>query len=332
MKKKILILGSNSFSGSHLIRYLLYKNFFVIGCSLSSKSEEKFNCMHQIPEKIVKNFVFKKININKEFFKLKKLIIRYKPNIIIDFLGQGMVPESWQYPLLTFNTNVMSKIKLYNFLSKQKFLKKYIKISTPEIFGSTKIKSSKFKRYNPSTPYALSHSTIENYLLLLFKQFSFPVIVSRFANFYGPYQKLYRLIPLAIHKASNKDKFHLHGGGKSMRSFIYSDDFCEGIYKLINKAKVGEIYNFSSKQYFSIKKIVEIIYKKKKLDPNKYIINVNDRPGKDKDYKIFDNDTRKKLNWKNNMSIYQGIDEVIKWYDRYKKKFNKKDEKFKISR
>ena len=115
-----------------------------------------------------------------------------------------MVAESWQYPYLTFNTNVLSKIKLYNFLNKQKFLKKYIKISTPEVFGSAKIKNSNFKNYNPSTPYALSHSTIEVYLNLLFKQFSFPVIISRFANFYGPYQKLYRVIPLAIHKVKRK--------------------------------------------------------------------------------------------------------------------------------
>ena len=55
----------------------------------------------------------------------------------------------------------------------------------------------------------MSHSAIENYLLLLFKQFSFPVIISRFANFYGPYQKLYRVIPLAIHKANKKEKFQI---------------------------------------------------------------------------------------------------------------------------
>lgn len=280
---------------------------------------------------MLKNFKFEKIDINKQFFKLKKLILKYKPEIIIDFLGQGMVAESWNYPFLTFNTNVLSKIRLYNFLRKQKYLKKYIKISTPEVFGSAKITNSNFKRYNPSTPYALSHSTIENYLLLLYKHFSFPVVISRFANFYGPYQKLYRVIPLAIYKANKKEKFQLHGGGKSKRSFIYSDDFCNGIYKLIIKARVGKCYQFSSKEYLSIKKIVETIYKKKNLDPKKYIISVKDRPGKDQDYKIFDNDTRKRLNWKNKTSIDNGINQVIKWYEKYKKKFNRKDEKFKIS-
>ena len=330
--KRILILGSNSFSGNHLASYLLKKKFFVIGCSLSQQSKPKFNCLYQLPKSISKNFKFQKLNLNKDLKKLQKLILKYKPEFIVDFLGQGMVEESWSYPYLTFNTNVLSKIKLYNFLIKQKFLKKYIKISTPEVFGSAEITDSNFNKYNPSTPYALSHSTIEKYLFLLFKHYSFPVVISRFANFYGPYQKLYRLIPLAIHKANKKEKFQLHGGGKSRRSFIFYEDFCNGIYKLILKAKLGKSYQFSSREYFSVKKIVEIIYKKKNLNPSKYIVYVKDRVGKDKDYKIFDQDTRKRLNWKNKTSINKGINEVIEWYDKYKFSFNKKDEKFIISK
>ncbi len=328
--KKIFILGSNSFSGNHLASYLLKKKYFVIGCSLSKQSEPKFNSLNELSPNLKKKFKFEKININEDFEKLRKLTLKYKPEIIIDFLGQGMVAESWLFPHLTFNTNVLSKIKLYNFLKKQKFLKKYIKISTPEIFGSATITKPNYNEHKPSTPYALSHSTIEKYLLLLYKQFSFPVIISRFANFYGPYQKLYRLIPLAIHKAEKKEKFQLHGGGNSRRSFIFSSDFCNGIFKIIKNGKIGKCYQFSSDEYISIKKIVEIIYKKKGLNPKKYIKNIKDRPGKDKDYKMFDSDTRKKLNWNNKISIIKGIKEVTKWYEKYKKDFKKKDEKFNI--
>ena len=99
---------------------------------------------------------------------------------------------------------------------------------------------------------------------------------------------------------------------------------------MILNAKVVKSYQFSSKEYFTIKKIVEKIYKNKKLNPKKFIINVKDRPGKDKEYKIFDDDTRRKLKWKNKTSIDQGIDKVIKWYDEFKNDFKKKDEKFKI--
>ena len=99
---------------------------------------------------------------------------------------------------------------------------------------------------------------------------------------------------------------------------------------MINKAKIGECYQFSSKEYLTIKNIVEMIYVKKNLIPEKYIINVKDRPGKDKDYKIYDKDTRKHLKWKNKTSINKGINEVNEWYEKYKNNFNNKDEKFKI--
>jgi len=327
-----MILGSNSFSGNHLSAYLLKKKINVIGCSYSKFAPTRFNPILQIKKKEQKKFFFYQININKEFYKLKKIILKHRPQIIIDFLGQGMVAESWMEPTITFETNLISKIKLYNFLKEIKFLKKYIKISTPEVFGSTQIKNTNYNLYNPSTPYALSHSSIEIYLRLLNTQFSFPFIISRFANFYGPYQKLYRLIPLAIHMAKNKKVFKLHGGGKSRRSFIYSYDFCSAIYKMVLHGKIGKTYHFSSKEYLSIREIVKRIYLKFNLDPKKYIKNVEDRLGKDKDYKIFDQDTRSALNWNNKYNFEEGLNCIIQWYNKNEKKFKITDKKFIIKK
>ncbi len=327
--KKIFILGSNSFSGSHLVNFLLAKKYRVYGVSQSNLYPKRFNVFSE--SNFIINFKFYKLNINKDFKKIERLILKIKPEIIVDFLGQGMVAESWLHPELTFNSNLISKIKLYEILKKKKFLKKYIKISTPEVFGSKTIKKPNKLNYNPSTPYALSHASVENYLRLLNKQFNFPVIFSRFANFYGPYQKLYRVIPLAVHKAFKKEKFYLHGGGNSRRSFIHPDDFCEGIYSMIMKGKINEFYQFSSTEYLSIKKLVIKIYEKFELNPNEFIINVSDRPGKDKDYKIFDKETKKKLNWNNRVKLDKGIDNVIEWYKKYSKEFKNLDTKFMIN-
>ena len=99
---------------------------------------------------------------------------------------------------------------------------------------------------------------------------------------------------------------------------------------MIHKGKVGEFYQFSSKEYFSIKEVIEKIYLKFKLNPKKYIVNVKDRPGKDKDYKINDAETRKNLKWKNKINLNNGIDSVINWYIKNNNKFNIKDKKFSI--
>ena len=313
MKKKILILGSNSFSGNHLARYLLDKKYFVIGCSLSDQSKPKFNSLMQVSKKNRSNFKFEKVNINKNLNKIKKIASTYKPSIIIDFLGQGMVAESWEHPFLTFNTNVLSKIKLYNFLSRQKYLKKYIKISTPEVFGSAKIKNSNFKKYNPSTPYALSHSTIENYLLLLFNQFSFPVIITRFANFYGPYQQLYRIVPKTFLCALTSQTLPLHGGGLSVRAFIHGFDVAEGIIKLIEKATPGSVFHFSTDKFFSIRDVVSKICTIAKVDPETFVKVSEDRVGKDQAYLMSSEKAKKVLGWSPNYSFDDGLKDCYRW-------------------
>jgi dTDP-glucose 4,6-dehydratase len=118
----------------------------------------------------------------------------------------------------------------------------------------------------------------------------------------------------------------------SRRSFIYSEDFCNGILKIIRKGKPGQFYQFASKEYLSIKEIINIIYRKYNLNPEKFIKIVSDRQGKDRDYKINDLDTRKRLNWKNNFNFENGINQTIKWYEEFKNQFKAKDEKFVISK
>ena len=115
---RVLILGSNSFSGITFSNYLLEKGFSVIGVSQSSFADIKFNPIRF--NKNQKKFKFFKININKSMNKLFKIIERFKVDVVVDFAGQGMVAESWDYPELTFNTNVISKIRFYNFLIKKK--------------------------------------------------------------------------------------------------------------------------------------------------------------------------------------------------------------------
>ena len=112
---------------------------------------------------------------------------------------------------------------------------------------------------NPSTPYAISHMATDLSIFALHRNFSFPAIVGRFANFYGPYQQLYRIIPKAIISILNDKVLDLHGGGKSIRAFIHSDDVSKGIMKMIEEGRTGETYHFSPKDFFSISDLVQII-------------------------------------------------------------------------
>ena len=115
------------------------------------------------------------------------------------------------------------------------------------------------------------------------KMHNFPLILSRFSNFYGPGQPLHRLVPKFLFSIK-KIKFPLHGNGSSRRNFIFLMIFV-GDLALLSKVNVGNTYHFSSEKYASVKEIVETIskLKNKKI---KDFVKPRDRFGKDDIYRL----------------------------------------------
>ena len=310
--KKIIVLGSNSFAGSCYVDYLLNKNYQIYGFSRSAEPPKlllkyKYN-------RNIKNFKFIRFNINNNLNILKKFLQKNKIDYIVDFLGQGMVAESWLNPHHWYRTNILSKVKMYNLLSKTRKFKKYIRISTPEAIGHVKGFISENTKSNPSTPYAISHLTQDLTLSAYFKFNQFPFVISRFSNFYGSHQQPHRIIPKTLYCIFNKKKLLLHGGGKAIRSFIYIDDFCEGIYKSMTKGKLGEIYNFTNREYVSIVWLVKKICSLTKVNFTKLVKISRDRPTKDRSYKMDPKKAEKNLKWKPKYSLDDGLKKTIAWY------------------
>ena len=113
--KKILVLGSNSFAGSWFIDGAIKKNIKVIGVSRSK--ENSVNFLKYKSNKLKKNFKFHNLDLNIDNKKNINLIKYQKPEIIVDFAGQGMVAQSWNYPHQWYNTNIVSKVKIHIFNS-----------------------------------------------------------------------------------------------------------------------------------------------------------------------------------------------------------------------
>ena len=269
-----------------------------------------------------------KININnkKRFKKLLKLLEAIKIEYIVDFLGQGMVEQSWDNPEHWIETNILNKLEIINFIVKNKIkIKKYIRISTPEVYGNTKKILKENSNYDPSSPYAISHSTIDMFLKAYFKQYNFPYIVGRFSNFYGEHQQLYRIIPKTILCILQKKKLPLQGNGSSKRNFLYREDFCNGIFKLIKKGKVNNTYHFSGNKLFSIKEIILKICKIMNYDFKKLVKYTKERKSLDKIYKLNCGKTNNGLKWKVKFSLDKGLQNTIHYI---KKNYNliKKEE------
>ncbi len=324
MKKRILILGSSSFSGASTVNHLLNKKKYKIFGTYRKKKIDSY-----LPYKFNKkknSFKEYKVDFLKNPYNLINIVKKLKPEVILDFASICMVNESWKNSEIYFQINVSSKIKMIQYLSNSKFLKKYIYISTPEIFGSSKKYISEDNNlFSPQTPYALSKLSFEYFLKNYQSNFNFPLIISRFSNFYGPGQPPYRLIPKLISCIDKKKKFTLQGNGYSKRNFIFSFDFCSGIDKIISRGKLGKTYHFSGKKFYSVNDVIKNVCDLKSYDKKKLVKKIKGRVGQDFIYKLGSQITMKELRWKPIYSLKKGIQEIILYHKKYLKYLSDKD-------
>ena len=317
---KILVLGSSSFGGASFVNFILDKNNYSVYGTYKTKKQSVY--LPYLQNKNIKRFKNYKIDLLKDGKKLFSLIKKIKPNYIIDFASISIVNPSWQNPEKYMFTNINSKIEVIKNLHKFSFLKKYIYVSTPEIFGSSNKKIRENSNYfNPSTPYASSKLSIELLLKNYAKSFNAPVTIARFSNFYGPGQSLNRLIPKMIFCIKHNKKFPLDGKGDSVRGYIFSYDFCNGIYQIIKKGKSGCNYHFSENFYYSVMDVIKLVCKIMNYPLKKLILFKKERVGKDKCYKLDISNSTKLLQWKNQFSLREGIKEIINYQNKNNNKY-----------
>ena len=310
---KFFVIGSNSFSGSSFIHYLLKKGHSVTGVSRSAEEKNIFLKYKSIKSK--KNFSFYRIDINKNLNSLIKLIKQKKPSYIINFAAQGMVAESWKNPNHWYKTNLLSQVVFHDELRKLSFIKKYIQFTTPEVYGSTTKWIKENNNFAPSTPYAVSRAACDLHLISFKKAYDFPVIFTRAANVFGPSQQLYRIVPRTILFSKLNKQLILDGGGSSIRSFIHIDDVSNALYKIIKKGKVGSTYHISTKETVSIRKLVKIICDMTNSKFNNFVKIEKDRLGKDQAYLLDSSKLRSELNWNDTISLENGLNDTIRWIE-----------------
>lgn len=305
-----LVLGSNSFAGSTYIQELLARGEQVIGVS---RSPEASSVLLAYSGASQKNYSFYALDINRDFEEIRQVCQEYKPQYVIDFASQSMVAESWLYPEQWYTTNIVAKVKLHEFLRQTDYLERYVRISTPEVFGHSDIKITEEQPFNPTTPYAVSQAAIDMSLEVYHKQYQFPVLFTRYANFYGPYQQLYRIIPRTIIYGLLNKKLPLHGGGLSKRAFIYGTDVARAIDTTIEHGEIGGAYHFSAGECVKIVDLVEQVARSLRLNFDDFVDVVAERPGKDAQYLMDTSKAERELQWYPAVSLEQGLENTISW-------------------
>ena len=309
--QRIAVLGSNSFAGAAFVSRAIADGADVIGFNRTDEISAAFLPYRKID--YVGRYRFFQADINHDLDAILAHLDEFRPQVVVDFAGQGMVAESWQNPAQWYTTNVVAKVLFHDQLRRRDWLQRYIRISTPEVYGSQERLINETWLYNPTTPYAVSHAAIDMSLRAFHIQYDFPVIFARFANFYGPGQQLYRIVPRTIIFALLGKKLELHGGGSAIRAFIFGADVADGIMRAIDRGNVGEVYHFSPERFLSIRQVVEIICQQMGVDFATLAEVAPDRPGKDQAYLMNAHKARTDLNWHESVSFEQGINATVEW-------------------
>ena len=308
---KVLVLGSNSFSGSSYVAYLMKSGVDVVA---ASRSQEAHSVMLPYKWNIPTGSVrFQTIDINHDLDALEKLIRAERFATIVNFGAQSMVGESWNKPEDWMMTNVVSASKLAERLRHIDFLEKYVHVTTPEVYGSTDGWITEETPFNPSTPYAVSRAAGDMIFKIYRESFNLPVVSTRAANVYGPGQQLYRIISRTIFFVLTGKKLQLQGGGLSTRSFIHMDDVSAATMLITKDGPAGETYHISTDRIVSIKELVEIICRMLGKPFEDAVEIAPDRMGKDSAYWLNSQKLRKSLGWKDQISLEEGLQQTVAW-------------------
>lgn len=309
--KKVIVIGSNSFSGSDFIDLLLdKKQYQVVGVSRSPEKSALF-----LPYKSKKSadFTFVQADLNKELERLEQLCDTFCPEYIINFAAQSEVAPSWVYPHHWFQTNVVALTQVANMLKDKKYLKKYVHISSPEVYGTCEGFISEDTPINPTTPYAASKAAGDLSLFTFVKNFSFPLVMIRATNVYGAHQQLFKIIPRSAIYMQTGKKIPLHGGGRAIKSFIHVRDVSYGELLAMEKGQVGEIYHLSPDKGVSVKDVVWKIADKLGVNFDQTTEIVEERLGQDKAYTIDSSKARGEFGWMPQISLDKGLDLTVAW-------------------
>ncbi len=312
--QNILVTGGAGFIGSNFVRYMLenynYKIFNFDKLTYAGNLENLTDIENHSNYKFIKGDICDK-DVVESTIKDNNI------DTIINFAAESHVDRSILGSREFVVTNVLGTQVLLD-AAKNLQLEKYLQVSTDEVYGSLPEdkKEIKFTEQTPLTtnsPYSASKASADLLCNAYYHTHKLPILITRCSNNYGPYQFPEKLIPLMIAKALDGEKLPVYGDGKNVRDWLYVEDHCSGIATVLEKGKIGEVYNIGGNNEWYNIDIVKLILEKLGKGEEQ-ISYVKDRPGHDRRYAIDSSKIMSELGWSPKYQFPEGIEKTIKWY------------------
>ncbi|MGC9287345.1 MAG: dTDP-glucose 4,6-dehydratase, partial [Hydrogenobaculum sp.] len=305
---KLLVTGGAGFIGSEFVRKAV-----EIGYDIAVIDKLTYAGDLERLKEVESNITFYKADItNKEF--VEYIFKKEKPNIVVHFAAESHVDRSILDASPFIETNVKGTQVLLD-VAKDIGVEKFINIATDEVYGELGEEGT-FREDSPlvpNSPYSVSKASADMLGRAYYKTYKLPVITVRPSNNYGPWQYPEKLIPVVILKALNDEKIPVYGTGQNVREWLFVSDCAEAVFEIMEKGKVGEIYNVGSNQE---RRNIEVVKTVLKLlnKPENLIEFVKDRPGHDFRYSLDTTKIKKEIGWEAKTTFEEGIENTVKWY------------------
>ena len=306
---RILITGGAGFIGSNFIQHMLKKyDYKIWNVDKLTYAGNVDNLGSYIGHP---NYHFHQADIN-EYATLHYMVRENKIDTIINFAAETHVDRSIENSDDFIQTNINGTHSLLKLMHEFP-IKKYIQISTDEVYGSLTEEDAPFTEETPlapNSPYAASKTAADLLCRSFHETYGYPIMITRCSNNYGPNQYPEKLIPLIIKNAKNNEKLPVYGDGKNIRDWIHVLDHCKAIDAVLHRGKEGEIYNIGGLDEKRNIDIIQTILGGLNK-PESLIEYVEDRLGHDWRYAMNITKIQDELDWSPTINFNTGIKELL---------------------
>lgn len=237
-------------------------------------------------------------------------------DVLINFAAESHVDRSIASADEFLRTNIIGTNVLLD-AARERGVGRFVQVSTDEVMGSLPDDDSSFfteeSPFAPNSPYAASKAAAEHVVRAARHTFGIDAVITRCGNNYGPRQFPEKFLPLAIANALNDQPIPVYGDGQNVRDWIYVEDHCRAVLRVMQDGKPGATYNIGARnQRRNIDVVTSLLETLGK--PRGLIKFVKDRPGHDRRYAIDPSKAEEELGWQPVESWESGLQKTIDWY------------------
>lgn len=310
--RTMLITGGAGFIGSNYVRLVLARTRDVrvvnVDALTYAGNLENLAGVDQDPR-----YAFEKADIA-DNDAMARVFAAHRPHLVVNFAAESHVDRSIVDPGIFVRTNVLGTQVLLD-QAKKHGVERFLQVSTDEVYGSLGPTGhfTETTPLHPNSPYSASKAGADHLVLAYQHTFGFPALVTRCSNNYGPYQFPEKLIPLMISNALEGKPLPVYGDGSNVRDWLHVEDHCSAILTVLERGRVGEVYNVGGNNEVANLDVVKLLLKHLGK-PESLIKFVTDRPGHDRRYAIDASRIKAELGWEPSRTFEVGLGETIRWY------------------